>query len=196
VTRWLLALALASAPLGAKPLPTLRWTGTARVYDADRTIDIAVDTQVTPFATALSKSWIVAEGPARARVLLLTPTSGTVTFLGKSRPLGEAQARHERAQFALYGLMLTTRARNRCVVARHADAPEARLCFDRTGRLTSGASTVPDSETGAPLAQTFEFSGEIRSGPVRWPRTLLIRHGGKPYFQVTLDSFEARPARG
>ena len=193
--RALLALTLVAAPAAAKPLPTLTWTGTARVYDADRTIEIAVDTRVDPFATAQSCSWIVSEGPARARTMVLTPTTGTVSFLGKSRTLSAAQATHERAQFALYGLMLTTHARGRCVLARHRGAPDTRLCFDAASRLVSGSNTVPDSETGAPLPQTFEFSGSLRSGGMHWPRVLRIQHGGKPYLDLTLDSFAADPAK-
>ncbi len=193
--RALLGLVLLGAGAEAKPLPVLNWTGIARIHGA-RTIDIAVETRVEPFATAHSRSWPVAEGEARARTMLLTPTAATVTFLGNSRPLSEAQARHERAQFALYGLMLTTHARNRCVTARHAGAPETRLCFDRAGRLQSGSNTVPDSDTGAPLPQNFEFSGELRAHGVVWPRRLLIRHGGKPYFELTLASFTATPPRG
>ncbi|CAM3154980.1 hypothetical protein SPAN111604_07075 [Sphingomonas antarctica] len=184
-------LALVASPALARPLPAIGWTGTARVFDGNRTIDIVVDTQVEPFGTARSRSWIVGEGPDRARTMVITGTTGTVTFQGKDRTLPDATVRHERMQYALYGLMLTTHARGRCVVARHAGAPDTTLCFDRAGRLQSGSNTVPDSEAGAPLPQTFEFSGELRSHGVIWPQRMLIRHDGKPYFDLKLDMFRA-----
>lgn len=125
----------------------------------------------------------------------INAAGGSVTFQGKPRDLGALATEHERQQYALYGLILTTRAKNGCVVARHEGAPETRLCFDRAGALVSGSNTVSDPDSGKPVAQTFAFEGELRSDNVRWPKRIQIYQEGRLYFDLTLLTFTARLGR-
>lgn len=176
----------------ARPLPTLHWTGVADVHAGGRVIKIQIDTTVRPFHSARSNSRIAGEPGDRTRLMEINAAGGSVTFQSKTRDLGALATEHERQQYALYGLMLITHARNSCVLAKHDGAPDTRLCFDRTGALVSGGNTVADPESGKPVAQTFAFKGELRSGGVRWPKRIQIYQEGRLYFDLTLITFDAQ----
>lgn len=173
----------------ARPLPVLHWTGTATINANEHIVRIVVDTDVMPFNSATSKSRLASEHADRTRVMKITPTSGEVTFQGATHRLSEVQADHERQQFALYGLLLITHARSRCVTVKRVSVPTTRLCFDRAGMVRSGSNIVTDPETGSPTSQSFEFEGALRSGNVVWPRRVKIYQNGRPYFDLTIDSF-------
>lgn len=176
----------------ARPLPTLHWTGIADVHAGARVIQIQVETTVHPFYSARSESRIVGEPADSKRLMEIDAAGGSVTFQGKRRDLGALTSEHERQQYALYGLILTTRAISKCVLARHDGAPDTRLCFDRTGALVSGGNIISDPESGKPVAQTFTFEGELRSGGVRWPKRIRIYQEGRLYFDLTLLTFAVR----
>jgi hypothetical protein len=137
--------------------------------------------------------------------MVITADSGWSERDGRGEPLPAALAAHERAQFALYGLMLLApldrgRARLqrfpdagglRALQAAHPRAPVTMLFFDADDRLAEAANIVPAPDGGAPVPQRFTFSRETMPGPVRWPRRLSIEQSGRPYFELTLTRFEA-----
>jgi len=196
------------APAAPAAAWELHWGGTAKVFAPGQVIEIGVSTALTPFREVRSTSWRLADGPAKARTMIVAADAGWIERDGERTPMKPAMLHHERQQFGLYGLMLAVlghggadveltpvpplREGLRCVRARRAPAPETVLCVDRDGALALGANQVDAADGGAPVAQQFEFAGVIESRGVRWPRTLRIAHDGKPYFELTLERFEAR----
>ena len=105
---------------------------------------------------------------------------------------------HERAQFAIYGMMLLTplleadvrlgRSREGAIdviSVEKAGWPRAELLFEPSGRLAS--LRTPDAEGGAPVQQTVTLSGRQVAGGVAWPKRLKIRQGSVPYFDLAFD---------
>lgn len=183
----------------------LSWQGEAAVHAGGRDVRIGVSTTVVPFVAARGESWPLAAGRSAARTLVIDETGGRVERAGTYQILPEALVVHERAQFAIYGLMLLAPlAEGRAGLRRlgskrgldvllvsHPKAPKTKLYFEPDGRLAEATNEVPDPETGRPIPQRFIFSEEQMRGPVRWPKTLRIEQAGKPYFEMTLRRFEA-----
>ena len=182
----------------------LTWDGEAVVHDGNRDIRIGMSTMVVPFITARSSSWPIAEGKAAARTMIITKDGGRVERSGMTAPLPATITVHERAQFAMYGLMLLQFDSGRAGIRRvasvhglsglrvdHPYAPKSRLYFESDGRLAEARNAVPGPIDGRPVHQHFYFSREQMPGPVRWPRTIRIEQGGRPYFELTLSRFEA-----
>ena len=176
----------------------LRWTGSARVHAGDRTIEIGVDTRVVPFRSALSQSWLASDGPSKRRSLSIGPDEAYIERNGVRSPAPAGIAAHERQQFAFYGLMLfrplidgswyrETDANS--LEAEHDAAPATLFVFDERATLIRAANTVVDSDGGPPIAQDFSFDELIEHRGVRWPRRMMIRHRGAPYFELSLDTF-------
>ena len=186
----------------------LAWRGVATVNAGGRTVRIGLDTVVEPFGYARSDSWLI-DKPADRRTLLIEGERGWVIAGGKRTPMTPAMLGHERQQYALYGLMrlVTLREPGAEVMispvglngayerpVRHPSAPPTTLVFHE-GRLRGAFNHVEDAESGLAVAQSFVFSGEITSAGVRWPRSIAITHGGRPYFTLTLTHFAAAPSR-
>lgn len=187
----------------------LAWRGIATVDAGGRTVRIGVDTVVEPFGYARSDTWLI-DKPADRRSLLIEGDRGWVIAGGKRTAMAPAMLRHERQQYALYGLMRLVTLRDRAVSIRHGvdsvrgdcsslivDHPAAtktEMMFV-DGRLATASNRVDSPGAGPPIAQEFAFSGEITSSGVRWPRSIAITHGGKPYFTLTLTHFAAGPTR-
>lgn len=184
----------------------LSWEGEATVFDGDRRIELGVSTIVAPFVSARSTSWLLSQGKASARTMIITETGGRVERDGRSEELPPRLVAHERAQFAMYGLMLLAPLDHGGASIRqphvpssnfdilrvsHKLAPLTRLFFESDGRLAEAVNTVPHPETGQPVRQRFIFSEEQMPGPVHWPRTIRIEQEGKPYFELRLSRFEA-----
>ena len=189
----------------------LRWKGQALVHAGGHDVAITVSTIVVPFDWARSESWPTARGRDVARTMLITPEGGWVERGGRSDPLPPAFVEHERAQFAIYGLMLLapllhppgrlTRLPDQDgfsrLLAERRPAPPTELWFDSLGRLAEARNQVPAPEGGERISQRFVFSKEPMAAPIRWPRELRIEQGGQPYFELRLNRFEAltRPER-
>jgi hypothetical protein len=76
----------------------------------------------------------------------------------------------------------------------HPSAPPMDLRFDKSGKLIRAAYSVRDPSGGAaPIPQVVEFSGEMTSNGVKWPKRISIKQNDAPYFDLTLATFEARP---
>ena len=183
----------------------LSWEGEAEVHAGGRDVRIGVSTIVVPFVAARGASWPLAAGPSATRTLVIDETGGRVERQGSFQVLSDALVAHERAQFAIYGLMLLapladgraglrrlgTKRGMEVLQVSHPRAPRTRLYFEPDGRLAEATNEVPDPENGRPVPQRFIFSEEQMRGPVRWPRTLTIEQRGRPYFEMTLKRFEA-----
>lgn len=180
----------------------LRWTGHAVIHGERAPFEIRVRTTVVPFMSAHSESWLRTEDASNSRVMIIERERGWLERNGKRTPMPAAMFEHERAQFAIYGLMLLapicdqatkvdedTNARS--IVVSHPHAPTTTLFFDRVGRLFRARNSVPSAEGGGLIEQEFRFSDERVPGPIHWPRTIRIRQNGKPYFDLTFEEFEA-----
>lgn len=193
-------------PLGRVAL--LQWQGEAVVHDGERDVAIGVATTLVPFSWVRSKSWRLVDGPQRSRAMLITPAGGWVERDGRSEAMAPAFLAHERAQFAIYALMLLApladgrsklrrlpdRGALRVLKVEHPLAPRTELLFEPSGRLAEALNRVPDAAGGAPIAQRFIFSEEkVAGAPIRWPRDLRIEQEGKPYFELRFDRLETRP---
>lgn len=182
----------------------LRWTGTARIHAAQDPIDIGVSTRVVPFTSARSDTWLLSEGPTRRRSMVIEPSRAWTERDGKVSPLPQAMAVHERAQYGVYGLMLLAplltppaivqraprEGELECLDVQMPPAPRATLCFDQAWRLVRLRNRVSDAEGQGSVDQLFKFAGEMRSNGVRWPREISIEQNGRPYFDMTLATFE------
>lgn len=185
----------------------LGWTGHADVTGpAGQIIQIGLSTVVEPFVRARSESWLLRDGPQKTNTLLIEPNEAWIERTGKTRqPMPAAMAAHERAQYALYGLMLLVTLRDHgasatpgaladTLVAQHPSAPETVLRFDHEANLIEAKNTVPAPDGNGTIDQRFQFEGKISDSGVRWPRRLVIEQHGKPYFDLTLDSFAVNPS--
>jgi hypothetical protein len=183
----------------------LRWQGDAAVHAGGRSVEIGVETTVVPLRWARSRSWLRSDGPAKSRTMLITEEGGWIGRARSSEKMPAAFYAHERAQFAIYGLMLLApllqpgvRLRSGeaqggllPLHAEHPAAPPTLLLFEPDGRLAEAQNQVPDAEGGADISQRFIFSPETMPGPVRWPRRLTLLQRGQPYFELALTRFEA-----
>jgi len=182
----------------------LRWTGTAKIFAGARIIEIGVSTMVHPGKDARSDTWLLSDGPAKTRSLIVEGSQGWSEMNGVRTPLPPAQAANEAQQYALYALMLLTPLRDGRgsfaidgvkpeIAVTYPGAPPTRLTFDADGRLTGAHNSVPAPDgNGPPVVQDFHFDGDIVSHGVHWPRRLTIDQDGKPFFALTLDHFETR----
>jgi hypothetical protein len=184
----------------------LSWDGEATVHAAGRDIALGMSTMVSPFASARSTSWPLAAGPAASRTMIVSETGGWMESGGRREFLPPRQLAHERAQFAMYGLMLlapldhggaSLRTRHDphkgiyILRVSHPRAPLTHFHIEEGGRLAEAFNQVPHPETGRPIRQRFIFSPEQMPGPVRWPRNIRIEQEGRPYFELELKRFEA-----
>jgi len=185
----------ASAGPSLPPLRTLHWTGEARIEAGGRVVDIAADTTVVPFTCARSATWLISEGPRTKRVMAITPDGGTLTRDGKTDPMPNPMLKHERQQYAIYGLMqLAMKRHARVIRSWGTDVPTVTFQYDSRGRLIGARDRVPDPETGEAVEQQFRFSGLIESNGLTWPRRIQIYQAGKRYFTLDIHTFEARPS--
>lgn len=188
----------------------LTWTGQASVYTGDRRIDLEVETVVEPFTYALSDTWLRDRGRATLRTLEIDGNQGWLIRDGERTPMTEAILRHEKQQYATYGLMRLVTLRDagaafslppgapensRVLEVHHPNARDSRLIFAPSGRLIALENTVDPPAGGAPIPQRFEFSGEIASRGVRWPRSLKIYQSDRLYFTLDLKTFTPRDRR-
>jgi hypothetical protein len=182
----------------------LTWTGRATITAPQgRTIVIGVRTEVVPFLSARSDSWLLSDGPAKTNTLIIEPSRAWIIRAGRDKQaMPDAMAAHERAQYALYGLMLLAplddrgaivkpRASHDTLEVQHEGAPPTVFGFDDQGKLVWATNEVPSPEGVAVIEQRFTFDGEITSGKVRWPQRIKIEQDGSPYFDLQLDTFLA-----
>ena len=179
----------------------LKWKGEATIHAGQRRIDIGVSTHVIPFVSARSDSWLLSDGPAKTRSLIVEPQGGWIERDGKRTPMPDAMLQHERAQYAIYGLMLLVPLSDpgasgvagpapNTLLARHPGAPDTTFGLDPDGRLAWASNSVRRPEGEGSVEQRFEFSGSMRDRGVRWPARIEIAQDRLPYFDLRLSHFE------
>jgi hypothetical protein len=203
------ALAAAGGREVLARVTALRWTGVAQVFADERVINIGASTRVVPFTLARSDTWLLSDGPVRQRSLIIESDGAWTERGGVRESLPAGFAEHERQQYAIYALMLlvpllSPRARVAaaasmdgldCLSAEHPGAPATKLCFDPAGRLAKAYNSVIAPDGKGQIEQRFTFTGEITARGVRWPRSIKIDQSGKPYFQMTLTTFDVEGRR-
>jgi hypothetical protein len=185
----------------------LTWRGQASVFLPDRTIELTVDTEVVPFRWARSRTQRPGVAGDEPRTLIVAGDTGYAIRGERSTPLPEQQLRHERQQYAVYGLLRWLPLRDaESRIARlpddadghpgvHAEvpgAPAADIYFDHAGHPLYLLDTVDAPEGDGRIAQRFEFEGEVIDQGVRWPRVLRILQEGKPYFELRIERFAVK----
>jgi hypothetical protein len=180
----------------------LRWTGNATVHAGGRSIAIGVDTRVEPFVRARATSWPLDQGRDASRAIVLEPADAWLERRALRLPIPDRMLRHERQQFAIYGLMrlvdltgpgVALTREGDALRVRHPQAPPTLLRFDSAGRLIGAENQVGSPDGDTPLRQLFRFEGRM-PGPIAWPRRIRIEQNGASFFDLTLASFSASPA--
>lgn len=174
----------------------ISWRGRATVHAGPETVEIGVSTRVEPFGSVRSESWLLSQGPSSSRAMIIDGSGGWIERGGKREPMPETMLRHERQQFALYGMMLQAMRRAKPsgetrLTLGGGDVPRTEFTLV-DGRLREARNQVSDPGGGsAPIDQLFRFSGEIEDEGIRWPRRIEIVQRGQPYFLLEIESFEA-----
>lgn len=186
----------------------LAWTGEAVVMADGQRIELGVDTRVAPFTQARSDTWLRNPGRSTLRSLEIDGDQGWMTCGGQRTAMPIAMQRHERAQYAVYGLMRLVTLRDagadvqalpddadglRGLRVSHPQAPTTDMYFHVDGRLAYLTNSVPAADGHGSVAQRFGFEDTIEGDGVRWPRTLRISQSGQPYFELHLLTFHAAP---
>jgi hypothetical protein len=186
----------------------LSWEGTAVVHAGDRDIAISVMTQVLPFTRAQSSSWPTEAGRAATRMFEIDGDDGWIGAEGQRTAMDPNAQRHERLQFAVYGLMrlvnlrdpgatytlLTPDAEGRHGLrVSHPQAAPADLYFDADGRLAYLKNHVPAADGEGDHEQVFTFAGELSASGVRWPQKISITQDGAPYFDLNISILTIDP---
>ncbi|MGY4397869.1 hypothetical protein ACVWZA_003066 [Sphingomonas sp. UYAg733] len=168
------------------------WVGGAEVVTPEKTLRLGIETRVEPFVRAHSNSWIMAEGVAKTRSLIIEPTGGWTERDGKRAALPAHQIRHEREQYGLYGYMLMrspTAAVGDRLLAAHPGLPPVSFETGQDGRLSAATYTVFAPDGGEVIQERFTFDGTVTDKGLRWPRRLRIAQNGVPFFTLFIDRF-------
>lgn len=186
----------------------LIWEGDAEVHVQGRDIALGVRSDIVPLGRVRSESWLADKGSASLRILELDGRQGWATRNGKKEVLARNMAENEYEQFGTYGLMrlVSLRAAGVRTAEVGEDAmglqglrvnypglPEATLWFDGQARLKALTNTVGSPDGGQRINQRFEFGGSVGANGIIWPREISISQNGKPFFDLTITRFEARP---
>ena len=179
----------------------LAWEGTAVVHSGATTIPITVRTRVEASGRVVSESWPTAIGEAKGlRRFILEPSGeGTIERGGRSEPAPAAFAREEVAQFGFYqqlqvavircGTQKPRGAGSHAIVVHAPGAvPTAFRCrFDNL--VTTAANWVAAGDK--PVRQDFRMIGYHWESRAVFPRRLIIRRDGKPFFDLTVTRFKS-----
>lgn len=201
------AIEAAGGQAALRQVKELGWTGSAVVNAEGKTTELGVATVVRPFTYARSTSWPKDKDATAGRTIQTEFGEAWTVDRVVWTPMPEAQAEHEIQQDALYGVMLLLPLKDaaakveetaaspdgaRNLHVQHPNAPPMDLRFDASGKLVRAAYSVRDPKGGAaPIPQVAEFSGEITSNGVKWPKRIAITQNGAPWYEIEIASFEA-----
>jgi hypothetical protein len=204
------AIEAAGGQAALSQVKELSWTGSATVTADGKASEVEVATIVRPFTYTRSTSWPKGKTAVEGRTIQTQFGEAWTVDRVVWTPMPDAQAEHQIQQDALYGLMLLAPLKDaavkveetaagpkgaRSLRVEHPQAPPTDLTFDATGKLVRAAYSVRDPKGGAaPVPQVAEFSGEIVSNGVKWPKRITITQSGAPHIDLQLATFEARPA--
>jgi hypothetical protein len=197
------ALLLPFAARAAPAPPEVRalsWEGRAHAKVGGRELDLVSRTRIElPLLLVGSTSWIVAEGPEKARTLVLEPADAWVEMAGARRPLPAQLAIHERQQYAIYALLLQAQSQPRrpgsALAINEPPYPDVRFRIGADGFPESAELQVDSPEPGKPpIAERVVFAGRIRDKHVQWPRRFELFQDDKPYFTLDIETFSVELA--
>jgi len=186
----------------------LGWTGAAAINADGKTTEVEMSTVVRPFTYARSTSWPTDKTPVQGRTVQAQFGNAWTVSRVVWTPMPEAEAEYENQQFSLYSVMLLAPLKDAAVKVEetapgkdgtrnlhveHPEAPPMDLRFNASGKLVRAAYSVRNPKGGAPIAQVAEFSGEMTSNGVKWPKRISISQNGAPWMDLQLATFEARP---
>lgn len=190
----------------------LAWSGTTSTTTDGKTAAIGMQTVVRPGGYAEITSWPAATAKPDPKTLRTLRVEGAQAYNIHGAiwdPLTDAQRVVEAAQFDVYRMMLLTQLKDpaakiselpakdglRTLHVEGLAAPPTDLSFDAAGKLVRASLSVRDPAGGAaPVAETMEFTGELASNGVKWPKHISVKRNGAPYAETELTTFEARPA--
>jgi hypothetical protein len=201
------AIAAAGGAQRLESYPAFEWKGRAAVH-GQRTITIEGRWQVEPPDRAVVETHDSAPGAGSPRRMILDGARGWGQRDGPPEPLPDALVAHEREQFYLYYLL-------RLVPLRSAGfqltplAPDSSgheglrvtspgrrdvdLYFDKAAHPARLVTSLADPATGKEIVEELRFVGLVEKQGVRWPRRIEITWDGRPYFELDIDEFSARP---
>lgn len=187
-----------AALAAAGAVSTLGWTGAGEVYPPGTTLQIRVRTRMESDGTVVSESWPAELGEAKGlRRMTLRGDGGTIDRGGKSEPMPSAMYTEEQAQFGFYRQLQEAAAQAPAVAKAGANTlsiPGAVRTWFRIaqdGRLISAFNDLP-GEDGKPVRQTFDFAGWWQDDGAIFPRRMVMKRSGQPYFTLNVESFDAR----
>lgn len=192
------ALTIPFAAEAARPgsVKALNWESVVRVSANGKPLAIHTKTRVEPFVRARSETYLVDQGPASMRVLVIEPDGGWVERDGQSTALPPSQARHERQQYGIYGYMLEALAepaQGTHLKARHDGYPLFE--YASNGDLpTMALYTVSTPDGQGTIRELFRFEGRLTGTAIPWPKRITIEQdgqGGESALTITFDSLTA-----
>ena len=187
-----IAMALLAASTTAQDQVEMRWQASAIVHAGPR--DIAIEARTTlSDRGVLSESWPVAEGEKRGlRRMIIDGQAGWLERGGERTPMPEDMLSEERQQFGFYRELQD--AASWCGNA--GPSGSTTRTFGRTSfRCTGGRVTRAANWIGT-ARQDFRIAGLLRSNGMVFPKRLSIRRDGQPYFDMTVERFDAvQPAQ-
>jgi hypothetical protein len=212
-----LVLAVLAAPSVAQPLTSkakscpvpyldtitevvrpLAWQGRATVFAGDKQIAIRVRTRIAADGSVVSESWPVEQGDKALRRMIIDSTGGWLERGGKREPMPTEMLEHERQQFGFYTQLQKVMARRKGLPVFSAPKVEVEglvpttFVLDHSLNPVEAHNVVSSAEPGGkPISQRFELRGEIVSNCLSWPREIRIVQESKPYFALTIETFEA-----
>jgi hypothetical protein len=203
------AIEAAGGEAALRKVKELDWTGSATVNADGKTTQIELQTIVRPMNYARITSWPKADGEKAARTIQAEFGKAWTVNRVTWTPMPEAEAVHENQQISLYGVMTLVPLKDaaakvqetapgkdgtRNLHVEYPKAPPMDLTFDTSGKLIRAAYSVRDPKGGAaPIPQVVDFSGEVTSNGVKWPKKISIKQNGAAYFDLDIATFEARP---
>jgi hypothetical protein len=189
--------ALANSPKAETfELRPLSWEGKATIHAGDRNIDIRVRTRISKEGHVVSESWPVEQGETALRRMIIDDTGGWIERGGKHEPMPKEMLEHERQQFGFYAQLQRAMTYQPDLFAGPKLVVGGRVKtifhFSPYNRPWSAINQVSSPEPGAkPIRQVIYFRDLQTTNGFEWPRRFQIYQGGKLYFDLKLDRFEA-----
>jgi hypothetical protein len=182
----------------------VEWEGQATVHTDGQMVRIAGTWRVQPPDSAVVSTYEVSRGRNTTRSMVLAAPRGWLVNGREFAPMPPALLASERAEFYFYQVFrlvpLVAPGVTRMVIppdslgqrgirVEEPGRPNAELYVNREGQLAHVRIQVPSAATGELEVQDAWLAGLVESQGVRWPRELHLQIDGKPYFDLTIESF-------
>ncbi len=185
----------------------LYWTASGtKVIDA-KPAEIDLEVVLRPFSFIRATTTAKGAAANTGKSIQIQPPNGWAVSRVGWTPLSDGELASETQQYGLYGLMQLTNLKDASAKVTdtgtkdglktiHVERPGAAptdLSFDAAGKLVKAAYSVANPKGGAAIAETAEFSGEVVSNGVKWPKKISVKQNGAAYLDLEISKFEARP---